>query len=283
MNNKMNNRINNKKKKNGRIWTIILIVIGCIWMLPLIYMISMSFRTPENAFEPVLFIKPFILDNFKAVISDNPLYLNFISSIVTTVFSVAIVALVAAMCAFGLSRRGVRGKNFIYNMLILTLMVPISALVIPLTQINNNFGWLNKYQGLIFPYAALGIPFAMVILKGFMDEFPAELEDAATVDGCNDYRLFVSIVIPSLRPGLVVVIIWQFLTSWNEFFLALVTLNDKNMKTLTLIPMQYQGFYFSQPGRLFAILVLISIPMIVFYALVQKNFVKGLMSGAVKG
>lgn len=273
----------NEKNKKQWIWIAVLLIVGFLWMLPLIYMVSMSFRTPENAFEPVLFIKPFILTNFKTVVTDNPLYLNFISSAVVTVSSVILVALIASMAAFGLSRKGVKGRNLIYNTLMLTLMVPISALVIPLTQINSNFHWLNKYQGLIFPYAALGIPFALVILKGFMDDFPDELEDAATVDGCNDYKLFTKIVVPSLKPGLVVVVIWQFLTSWNEFFLALVTLNDKNMKTLTLIPMQYQGFYFSQPGCLFAILVLISIPMIVFYALVQKNFVKGLMSGAVKG
>jgi len=273
-----------KNKSNSEWkWILVLSIVGAIWMVPLIFMVSMAFRTSENAFEPVLFIKPFILDNFKTVISDNPLYLNLFSSIIITVSSVIIVALVAAMTAFGLSRKGVKGKNLIYNVLMITLMVPISALVIPLTQINNHFHWLNKFQGLIFPYAALGIPFALVILKGFMDAFPAELEDAATVDGCNDYRLFASIVVPSLKPGLVVVVIWQFLTSWNEFFLALVTINDKNLKTLTLIPMQYQGFYFSQPGCLFAILVLISIPMIVFYGFVQKSFVKGLMSGAVKG
>lgn len=272
----------NKKSSQWK-WILGLSVIGFIWMVPLIFMISMSFRTSENAFEPVLFIKPFVLDNFKTVISQNPLYLNFLSSVVVTISSVIIVASVAAMAAFGLSRKGVKFKNLIYNMLMITLMVPISALVIPLTQINSSFHWLNKFQGLILPYAALGIPFALVILKGFMDSFPAELEDAATVDGCNDYRLFANIVVPSLKPGLVVVVIWQFLTSWNEFFLALVTINDKNLKTLTLIPMQYQGFYFSQPGCLFAILVIISIPMIVFYALVQKNFVKGLMSGAVKG
>lgn len=265
------------------IWIAVLALIGFAWITPLIYMVSMSFRPPETAFEPVLFIPPYILDNYLTVISQNPLYLNFISSIIVTVCSVAIVAATASMAVFGLSRRGVRGKKFIYNLLMITLMVPISTLVIPLTQINSSFNFLNKYQGLIFPYAALGIPFSLAILKGFMDDFPSELEDAATVDGCGDFRLFVNIVLPSLKPGMVVIIIWQFLTSWNEFFLALVTISDKNMKTLTLIPMQYQGFYFSQPGCLFAILVIISIPMIVFYALVQKNFVKGLMSGAIKG
>lgn len=271
------------RKKLQWLWILVLSIVAFIWMLPLIFMVSMSFRTAETAFEPVLFIRPFVLDNYKTVLSDNPLYLNLISSVVITVSTVIIVAAVAAMASFGLSRNGVKGKNFIYNMLMVTLMVPISALVIPLTQINSSFHWLNKFQGLILPYSALGIPFALVILKGFMDAFPAELEDAATVDGCTEYRLFASIVLPSLKPGLVVVIIWQFLTTWNEFFLALVTINDKNLKPLTLVPMQYQGTYFSQPGALFAILVLISIPMIVFYALVQKNFVSGLMSGAVKG
>lgn len=271
------------RKKLQWLWILVLSIVGFIWMLPLIFMASMSFRTAETAFEPVLFIAPFVLDNYKTVLSDNPLYLNLFSSVVITISTVIIVAAIAAMTSFGLSRNGVKGKNFIYNMLMVTLMVPISALVIPLTQINNSFHWLNKFQGLILPYSALGIPFALVIVKGFMDAFPSELEDAATVDGCSEYRLFASIVIPSLKPGLVVVIIWQFLTTWNEFFLALVTINDKNLKPLTLVPMQYQGTYFSQPGALFAILVLISIPMIVFYALVQKNFVSGLMSGAVKG
>ncbi len=82
---------------------------------------------------------------------------------------------------------------------------------------------------------------------------------------------------------MIVIVIWQFLTSWNEFFLALVTMSDVNMKTLTLVPMQYQGFYFSQPGALFAVLVIITFPMIAFYIAVQKYFVSGMMSGAIKG
>jgi ABC-type glycerol-3-phosphate transport system permease component len=129
----------------------------------------------------------------------------------------------------------------------------------------------------------LGIPFALVILKGFMDSFPRELEDAAIVDGCGNWRLFWFIVLPVLQPGIIVVVVWQFLTSWNEFFLALVVMSDKTMKPLTLIPMQYQGFYFSQPGALFAILVIISIPIIVFYIFVSRHFIHGLMSGAIKG
>ena len=243
----------------------------------------MSFRPAEFAFEPVLFMPPVVLDNFRLVLSQSSLLYNFLSSFIVTSSTVVLVTLAASMATFGLTRKEVRCKNLIYNLLMITLMVPISALVIPLTQINSNLGWINRYQGLILPYTALGIPFAIVVLKGFMDSFPEEMEEAAIVDGCGYWRLFFRIVLPVLRSGLVVVIIWQFLTSWNEFFLALVTMSDVKMKTLTLIPMQYQGFYFSQPGALFAVLVIITVPMIAFYVLVQKYFVSGMMSGAVKG
>jgi raffinose/stachyose/melibiose transport system permease protein len=189
----------------------------------------------------------------------------------------------AAMAAFGFSRKDVKFKKILYSLLLSTLMVPISALVIPLTQLNASMRWLNKVQGLIFPYAALGIPFALVILKGFMDSFPKDLEDAATIDGCGNWRLFFRIVLPMLRPGIIVVVIWQFMTCWNEFFLALVTMSEQRMKPLPLIPMQYSGMYFAQPNSLFAILVLTSIPMILFYIFMSKKFMQGLMSGAIKG
>jgi raffinose/stachyose/melibiose transport system permease protein len=272
-----------RSKKGGIFWIVILFVIAFLWMIPFIFMVSMSFRTPDTVYEPYLFVWPITFQNFVTVIKQNPLFINFLNSFIVTLGSVILVTLGASMAAFGLTRKGIRGKKLIYSLLLVTLMVPISALVIPLTQIDSNLHWLNSYQGLILPYTALGIPFALVIIKGFMDKFPHELEEAAIIDGCSTNRLFFSIVMPMLRPGLIVVIIWQFLTSWNEFFLALVIMSDNSMKTLTLVPMEYSGSYFSQPGDLFAILVLTSIPMIVIYILVQRKFVHGLISGAIKG
>jgi raffinose/stachyose/melibiose transport system permease protein len=243
----------------------------------------MSFRTAENAFEPALFVLPLTLRNYQRVTSENPLHIHFFISLVISSFSVVIVTMGAAMAAFGFTRKDVRFKKLFYGLLLSTLMVPISALVIPLTQLNAAMGWLNKVQGLIFPYAALGIPFALVILKGFMDSFPKDLEDAATIDGCGNWRLFFQIIMPMMRPGIIVVVIWEFMTCWNEFFLALVTMSEQTMKPLPLIPMQYSGLYFSQPNSLFAILVLVSIPMILFYIFMSRKFMQGLMSGAIKG
>jgi raffinose/stachyose/melibiose transport system permease protein len=252
-------------------------------MIPLIYMVSMSFRTSENAFDPGLFTLPLTLHNYKLVISENPLHVHFFISMVISLVSVLIVTLGAAMAAFGFTRKDVKFKKFLYGALLVTLMVPISAIVIPLTQLNATMGWLNKVQGLIFPYSALGIPFALVILKGFMDAFPKDLENAAVIDGCGNWRLFFQIVLYMLRPGIIVVVIWEFMTCWNEFFLALVTMSEQMMKPLPLIPMQYSGMYFSRPNALFAILVLVSIPMILFYIFMSRKFMQGLTSGAVKG
>ena len=144
-------------------------------------------------------------------------------------------------------------------------------------------GLLDNYFGLILPYIALNIPYAVTILQGFMRGVPKELEEAACLDGCNIVQLYTRIVMPMLKPGIVVVAIWTFLTCWNEFFLALCTMTKATTKTLPLIAQQYKGVYNSQPGILFAILIIITIPMIIFYCIVQKQFVKGMTAGAVKG
>jgi raffinose/stachyose/melibiose transport system permease protein len=243
----------------------------------------MSFRTPENAFDPVLFALPITIRNYARVLKENPLHIHFFVSVIISSVSVVIVTLGAAMAAFGFTRKDVKFKKLIYGLLLSTLMVPISSLIIPLTQLNASLRWLNRVQGLIFPYAALGIPFALVILKGFMDSFPKDLEDAAIIDGCGNWKLFFQIVLPILKAGIIVVVIWEFMTCWNEFFLALVTMSEQRMKPLPLIPMQYSGMYFAQPNSLFAILVLVSVPMILFYVFMSRKFMQGLMSGAIKG
>ena len=168
-------------------------------------------------------------------------------------------------------------------MVLLTLMVPLAALVVPLAQILVRFGWENTYWGLIIPYAALGVPFAVVILRGFMETIPVDLFEAASVEGANTWQLLTRIVLPILKPSLIFIGVWQFITSWNEFFLALIVMTQDVKKTLALVPEQYSGLYQGNPGALFAILVIIAVPLVVLYLVVQRWFVAGLMEGALKG
>ena len=274
----------NKYRSGQVIWIIILVFLAFVTIIPLVYSLSLSLRTQNSIFDPRLFVEDLTTNNYIKAIADNPtIPYNFLSSLVIAAVSTVAVLLFASMAVFGFSRKKVYGKVLMYNLILCTLMVPISALVIPITQINSRLGLLDNYFGLIFPYIALNIPYAVTILQGFMLGIPKDLESAAVIDGCNTPKLYSSIVMPLLKPGLIVVAIWTFLTCWNEFFLALCTMTKATTKTLPLIAQQYKGVYNSQPGILFAILIIITIPMIIFYICVQKQFVKGMTSGAVKG
>lgn len=273
-------RLNSQNKG----WTILLVVMTVIAVIPLIYACSLSFRTQNSIYDPRLFVAELTCDNYIKAIQDNPtIFNNFCSSLIISLVSTGATVLCASMAVYGFSRDHVYGKIFMYNLILCTLMVPISALVIPITQLNSRIGLLDHYFGLIFPYIALNIPYAITILQGFMKGIPKELEEAACLDGCNIVQLYTRIIMPMLKPGIVVVAIWTFLTCWNEFFLALCTMTKATTKTLPLIAQQYKGVYNSQPGILFAILIIITIPMIIFYSIVQKQFVKGMTAGAVKG
>ena len=264
------------------IHAILFVVLG-IWMVPQVYMLSIGLRTPAQAFDPVLIAWPMTLANFVTVIRDNPLPRILLNSLIVTVSTVAIVVLVASLIAFACAILKLKGSTVLYTTLLTTLMVPLASLVLPLAILLQTFGWVNTYWGLIFPYAALGVPFAMVVLKAFMEDAPGELFEAARVDGCNAWQSYWHVALPLVRPALVFVAIWQFIVTWNEFFLALIVLTKSEMKTLTIVPMQYSGLYMANPGALFAILTLIALPLILLYVVVQRAFVRGLLAGAVKG
>jgi len=267
-----------------RSWAkLVLSVALLVWLVPEIYMVSVALRSPDAAFQPALFTFPITLQNFRTVIHDNPLLNFFGNSLLVTGGTVLLVLGAAATFAFAASVLKLRGTMLLYTSLLTTLMIPVASIVLPIAIMLRGFGWINTYQGLILPYAALGAPYAIVIIKTFMDESPRDLFEAALIDGCTAWQLFRHIALPLIKPAVIFVAVWQFIVTWNEFFLALVVMTDSDHKTVTLVPMQYSGMYMANPGALFAVLVIIALPLLVLYTLVQKYFIAGLLSGAVKG
>ncbi|PIP00412.1 carbohydrate ABC transporter permease [Pleomorphomonas carboxyditropha] len=262
---------------------VVLLLVLVLWMIPEVYTLSIGLRTPSQAFDATLFAWPLTFDNFITVIRDNPLITFFLNSLIITLSTVALVVAFSSLFAFACAVLNLSGSLTLYATLLTTLMVPMASLVLPLAILLKTFGWVNTYAGLIFPYAALGVPFAVVVLKAFMEDSPKELFEAARVDGCNAWQTYWHVALPLVRPALVFVGIWQFITTWNEFFLALIILTRDEVKTLTIVPMQYSGLYMANPGALFAILTLIALPLILLYVVVQRAFVRGLLAGAVKG
>ena len=262
---------------------IILLVLLALWMIPEVYMVSVSLRPPDKSFDPSLFVVPITFDNFATVLHDNPLLKFFWNSLVITIGTVLAVLVAGSTFAYAASVLRLKKTILLYTILLTTLMVPVASIVLPLAIMLNSFGWINSYQGLILPYTALGIPYAIVIIKAFMDDSPRDLFEAAMIDGCTTLQMYFHVALPLVKPALIFVAIWQFIVTWNEFFLALVVMTDSEHKTVTLVPMQYSGMYMANPGALFAILVIIALPLILLYVFVQRYFIAGLLAGAVKG
>lgn len=185
------------------------------------------------------------------------------------------------MTAFALARLRVPLKALIFGVLILALILPMSSIVVATFRILQSMQLYNNLLGLVLVYSALGLPFAVIIIRTSYLAIPLETYEAARLDGANSWQIFWRIYLPLGKPALAVVAVWQTMMSWNDFLLPLVTLGDNELKPLTLVPLAYRGMYLSQPGALFAILVLISIPVVLLFIFIQKYLVNGL-SGAIK-
>lgn len=260
-------------------------VLALLWLVPVAMMVTVALmpsRSRDVLLGGLIVLHP-TLDNFAQVWQENPLPRFFLNSLLITVPTVILVLAISSLAAFAFSRLRFWGSGFWYILLMLTLMIPIPTLVIPLFQTAKALGLLNNYLGLILPYTALGIPFAVVVLTSYFSRLPRDLEDAARLDGCNSFQVYRQIMLPLSWPAMAVVFIWQFMVSWNEFILALVLMQDEARKPLILVPLIYNGVYLSKPGALFAILAIITVPVVVIYLFMQRYFISGLTAGSLKG
>jgi raffinose/stachyose/melibiose transport system permease protein len=262
---------------------LILIVATVLSVLPTIYMIDLSFRNPVDSFSPVLFSPNPTMQNYQTIFANSGFVQYFVNSLVVSVLTVMLTLFFVILATFGLSRLKIRGRNIIFYVIISGLMIPLASLIVPLTVVLKSGELLNNYFGLIGPFTAIGTPFGLLVMKGAMDNFPRELEEAAVVEGASRLRVLWKIIVPTTIPSLLVVAIWQFLYSWNEFFLSLVVMTDPAMKTVPLLPLQFEGPYMTNPGALFAVLTVISLVPMLVYIVLQKWFVGGLMAGGIKG
>jgi len=260
-------------------------ILAMIWLMPIVMMLVVSFMPPDQRAPRFggLLISGVSFDNYATVFNDAPLVQHFLNSLAVTIPSVILVVAISSLAAFALARLKFFARDLWFYLLIMTLMLPIPTLVIPIFQINKALGLNDTYLGLILPYTALGVPFAIVILRSFFAGFLKEIEEAAVLDGCTPFGIYWRIMMPVSWPSIAVVIIWQFMISWNEFILALVTMNSNQVKPLTLVPLVYSGQFMMRPGPMFAILTLITIPVIAVYYLMQRFMVSGLTAGAVRG
>jgi raffinose/stachyose/melibiose transport system permease protein len=274
------------KKKRFRLNLVkeaIVIPITVLWLIPIWLILAISVRSSANTFNVGLGIARPTFQNYVDVWNQNNLIMHFINSFIITGVSVLLVMFLASTCAYAISIIKFKGRNLLFIFMLLIMLLPVPGVVVPLIRVLKSLNLINNYLGLIGPYIALGIPFSAVIMKRTLDNFSKEILEAARLDGCSNWQAFFKIIIPLNKPTLAVIAIWQFMTSWNEFILAMLVMTEVKLKPLILVPVIYNGVYLINPSHLFAILGICTIPIIIFYLALQKYFVSGLTAGAVKG
>lgn len=248
---------------------VVLTLAACLFAAPLVYTVVISLENHG-------------LENYRAVLTHDHFFRFVLNSLIVAVVTSAIVYVVTCLAAYAFSRLRLRFGGVLLSLVLLGLMVPPAAIMLPLFIEVRNLGLLNSYAALIGPYAALIVPLTVLLVRNFMDTLPGELVDASRIDGCSRAQTLRHVILPLLRPVTGVVLVWSFLTCWNEYFFALVFMHDPENQMVTQAPQFFIGEYFVDTPKIFASLVLISIPIIAIYFSVQRRFVAGLTAGAVK-
>lgn len=265
---------------------VITLVVGAAVMItPFVYMLSTSFKPQAYVLQnPPQFIPdPFTLDNYAQAWTTQDFARYAMNSVIVAVVSTAISILVSSMMAYAFARFEFRGKELIFRVLLIGLMVPAMMLIIPQFVLAKGFGLLDSLPGLIVFYVAGSLALNTFLLRGFFAALPAELDQAMQVDGANAWTRYWRLAIPLARPALATATIFTFLASWDEFAWALTIINSPGNRTLPIAIQLFQGQNATQWGLVFAASVIAVIPVIVVYLVFQRHFVQGLTSGAVKG
>lgn len=220
--------------------------------------------------------------NYQTVLSLGQLPRFFVNSAVVSVGVIAIVLACALTSAFGFSKLGIRGREIYFWMLLACLTLPEVVLLAPLFATVTAAGAYNTLWAVIIPAAALGIPFAVLLARNFVDGVPNELVEAARVDGATTLRVFVHVVLPLTKPIVAAILVLVFISSWNGYLLPLLFLQTPDMQTITLVPQFFIGQYNNDQTKVLPAAVLTALPVITAYICFQRFFERGLAAGALK-
>ncbi len=272
--------------RRWKIWllAVIMIAIAVVFCIPLYSVIVISFKTSrELIYTPLALPESFYLENFFSAWEKLNLGTVYKNSIIVSMGAVVFRVLFAAMASFTLAKHKNKFNRFLYLLFLSGMMIPIYTVLVPLLRLIKDLGLINSHFGLIVVYIAMGMPFAIFMLTGFVKSIPNELIEAGIIDGCSVYRIFWVIVFPLIKPAVTTLFILDFLGVWNDFLLPMLTLSSNALKTVPVAMYNFYGEYGSRWEMTFAGYSLAIIPVLIICLLLQKNIVNGIMVGAVKG
>ena len=251
---------------------------------PIFLMIVTAFKNNKDIFtHPYGFPTEFIYKNFVSVFGLSRYDLYFRNSFIVTISSIILILVLSSLASYILAKYKFSANKFIYFYFLAGIMIPIRLGTINIVQIMNNLHLFDNLLSLIIIYTVMGIPLGIFILTDFIKMIPEELSNAARIDGCSDYGIFLRVVIPLLKPALAAIAIVNILPIWNDFWFPLILIRSDSLKTVPLATASLYGQYETQWGIVFAVLTVASLPLIIFYLIISKQFIKGLSEGSFKG
>ncbi|MFH8237871.1 carbohydrate ABC transporter permease [Streptomyces sp. NPDC018321] len=252
---------------------------------PFLWLISTAFKPPQElgSLHPTWIPENPTLDNFRQAFDEQPLLRAALNSLLAALGAAAIAVLIATPMAYVMARHRGRLARAATGWVVVSQAFPFVLLIIPLFLILKNLRLINSVPGLVMVYVVWSLPFALWMLAGYVRAVPAELEEAAAVDGAGRLRTLVSVTAPLLAPGIVATALFAFITAWNEFFFALVLLKTPEKQTLPVILTHFIGAEgVADLGPLAAAAFLATLPSLVVFALIQRRITGGMLAGAVK-
>jgi len=260
------------------LWTV-----ACVF--PLYWLFTFSLKTNNEIFggNVVGLPQQWIWRNYADAWGAGKISLYLRNSVITTGATLFFTLLLSFMSSYGLLRMRWKGQKFTMTYLLLGLMIPMHAALLPLLGTLMKLGVLSTHWGLIIPYTAFNIPMAIMIISGFIGAIPIDMEEAAFIDGSGIYRTAFTIILPMLVPAMVTAAIFVFLQVWNELLMASVFVSSDNVRTLTVGIQQMFGQYQTDWGPIGAALVIGTLPTLILYLCMSSQVQRSLIAGAVKG
>lgn len=276
-----------EKKKHSVKHTIgflLFLAVALINVYPMVFSIFCSFKGNLEIFSSFTSLpKKLRFENYVTAWKVGSIGRYFLNTIVLAAGTLLISGLFGAMASYILAKFQFKGKSKLYLLFISGMMIPIQAVLIPLSYLFGKMGIMNNYPVLMLLYAAFCFPMTVLILTGFMNGIPTELEEAMVIDGASIYQVFFKMILPLSVPGIVSVSIFNFIQVWNNLLFPLIFISDKNKGTISMGLLAFFGEYSTDYSASMAGICLTTIPVIIAYILFQEKIENGLMSGAVKG
>ena len=266
---------------------IVLIVITALTAFPFLWLFVLSFKTDTEILNsPFSLPESISFSNYERALHTLPLIKMFGNTLFVAVFALAISLVCTFMLSYAITRLQFKSKrlqNGLYLLFVAGLTIPPYIVIFPTYRMIVSMGLLGNRASLILPLAATTMALGVLLMVGFLRDFPKEIEEAAIIDGCNIYQMCTRVVLPVIKPVPATVIIFNVLYFWNEYPISSVLVNDPKMMTISLGASMFRGRYSMDYSGMIAATVIIIIPQLLFYLLFQKHIVEGMTAGAVKG